>query len=203
MKSTEFLTEDALSKVKAASRKIKKECQPYLQQVADPFEHGVFRGVITTAPVIHRKVKLNNRTPMNSSPFLHKLMNKSFEAKFGQEYRHALFVSGSEKQVWDYGESYITFPVGEFTFLWSPTVYDAYYAFQKWEEKYRNKYENTKDLEQDFAKYLMKKGDYRTTDLKSAIASGHEIMIRCNKYYGIYYELDPQILSTAKEIILS
>lgn len=30
---------------------------------------------------------------------------------------------------------------------------------------------------------MLKTGDYRDTNLASAIASGHEIMVRCERYY--------------------
>jgi len=121
-------------------------------------------------------VRLDGRQPLDSSHTLHAELNQAFQHQFGEPFRNALFVTNDKNQAINYGEIYIIFPIGEYTYLWSPDIEDI---FNKYEEK-------LKDIsDEDFVYDLLGKSDYYTERLDRAIKSGNEIMMRCGSYYAI------------------
>ena len=201
MKSTEFLKEDDWedsereynemeAKVGAIAKKfglspeqvnfaweVKEDCQSYINQnPAAITTSPLFRGIHSSQDTLKKKVRLDNRQPLDSSNSVHAELNRVFQDQFGEPFRNALFVTNDKYQANNYGEIYIIFPRGNFTFLWSPDMEDIFNA-------YENKLHTESD--EDFVYALLRNNNYYTNSLPKAIHSGNEIMMRCGSYYAI------------------
>jgi hypothetical protein len=97
-----------------------------------------------------------------------------FEQRFGWPARsnHALFVTGSREQAAKFGTPVIVIPVAPARYLWSPRIEDLTQHLQE-----------RSVLQPREVAAVLEAGDYRGADLGAAIASGHEIMVRCERYY--------------------
>ena len=158
--------------------KIKRDCQPYLQQVDNkPFtKYPIYRGITADgALMFKKKVRLEDRWAMSMTDDTHQFINKEFTKLYGEPFRNAMFVTSDERKTWTYGLPYQVFPIGKLTFLWSTIVGDLWAAMQK------VKYKSIDAIDDVLS-------SYQTTDLKAASASGKEIMIRCKEYYAINHE---------------
>lgn len=167
---------------------IKQHCQPYLKSIDNDIEqYRMFRGMRgTDAVVMTGRVRLDKRSPKNTGDETHKYINRYFQVRYGERFRDAMFVSGSADFAKDYGNLFLVFPRGEFTFIWSPNVIDifdidgdideAMYPF------------DGPGLDSVDVKSLFKYMDtlkYQTDDMKEALFSQKEVMVRTQAYYGI------------------
>jgi len=183
MKSTEFITEMydfPEEEMQQYANLIKKDCQPYLQAIGGQVDqYEMYRGMRHVHDAFSkRKVRLDQRYPKDSSHELHDYMNDHFYDTFGAEFRNAVFCTGSLSQVKEYGPEFAVFPIGNFEFLWSPKVEDM---FKEWEDF---EIEENSDDPRQFIKTRIA-GKYTNKNIKKAIDSKHEIMIRCNEYYAV------------------
>jgi len=107
MKSTEFIIEDADA--------VKRDCRPFLQQA-----HGlkVYRGINSGEHFLHKKARLGDRIPKDTSPRQHREFNHQFLTQFGENFRNGIFASGDDGIASNYGDVYSIYPIGEFKFLW-------------------------------------------------------------------------------------
>ena len=154
-----------------------EDCKPYLRQNRTPLTKDImFRGIHSSMPFLTKKVRLDDRRPLDLVNAVHELLNTAMTKKFGEPFRNALFVTGSGSETSNYGERYIVLPRGDFTFLWSPDVSDIY-----------NHYDNRLQTQsnEDFVKELFSENKYSTSQLLNAISSHSEIMIRCGSYYAL------------------
>jgi len=175
---------------------IKQDCQPWLKQINyDISTFPIYRGLGTVEkPVLKKKVRLLKRRPTDTSEGAHELLNKSFTTLFGEPFRNAMFASGDFTVTNDYGNLYMVFPIGEFTFIWSSDVKDIFSEHENQLDRIAAGYDPEDgtmpidDIEGTMLEYVNNLG-YHTTDLKNAIASGSEIMIRCESYYALQISL--------------
>lgn len=71
-----------------------------------------------------------DRVPTDTHPIIHKRVDAMMQRDFGHPYRtHSLFTTPSFKFARFYGDVRIVLPVGDFSFLYSQTVRDAYTYF--------------------------------------------------------------------------
>jgi len=189
---------------------ILKDCQPFLNEVNNnPFKHKLFRGVSRDADTswadvkqyIHKPIRLENRTPRDASQEFHDGLNKWMTTNFGAPFRNAMFCSGSKFQTHDYGDEYMIFPVGDFKFLWSPSIKDVWSEFAGPFRNHLRKnleaqdphtpFNNVNEIADDwFDNYF--NGDYSNRNLKLAINSRKEVMIRAKSFYGIQFDDFPE-----------
>jgi len=168
-----------------------ENCQPYLEQIGyDTNKYVLYRGIINGGSAIinvHR-VRLDDRAPSDTPGECHRLINNYFTQKFGEPFRNAMFATSVESDAAIYaiesGAS-VVFPIGNFTFVWSPRISDMFTDFidsDGFDEKFG-------DCELDGSEErlfeILPKLRYQNTDLKAAISSGHEIMIRCKNYVSL------------------
>ena len=92
-------------------------------------------------------------------------MEDWFIENFGAPYRNSVHVTGNIYQTEDYGSPFAIFPIGDFTFVWSPTVSDIAVDI-KWPSV--GGFQNVPPS-QDIVDKGLTKADYRNTDLKAAI----------------------------------
>lgn len=161
--------------------KVKSDCQPFLEQIHYNIKQlGLWRGIpqrfggrMKADTFIHKQVRLEDRAPRDSENKQHKLWNNWFKKNLGEPFRNAMFATGDEHETSPYGSAYMIFPVGNFTFAWSPHVTDL--SLNQITTNAKSTHER------------LSAAEYQTDNLQAAIFSGHEIMIRCKEYYGVHY----------------
>jgi len=155
---------------------IKRECQPFLNEVDDPF--NLFRGLRATSDWgVKKTVRLDNRTPMSMKQSIHNELNNKFTHYFGEPFRNAVFCTGSKSQATVYGMLFCVYPIGEYKYLWSSDYRDLYHAHDEY--KYANGQDPT------FFADRLDYESYHTDRLNDGIYSGNEIMIRTKEYYAL------------------
>jgi len=190
MKSNEFITEGKIESIEEMIELIKRDCQPYLQQNSSALvETPLWRGIGTKENADRgefrkKTVRLDNRVPKDTPQDIHDELNYSLQKKYGHPYRNALFVTGSKGQTYDYGDTFIVFPIGHFEFIWHKDIRDLWdtiattYGIDPRDSKIPNE-------TMDKISYFMLKADYKTTDLEAAIKRRGEIMMWTKSYYAV------------------
>lgn len=153
--------------------KITNDCTPFLKQIGyNVIKNTIVRGIPEyTNAFIKKNVRLSDREDVATSKAVHDAINIDFKKKYGRPYRNGAFAAHPNHAVdigLNYGEIFLFFPIGKFSFLWSPKISDLF--IDESDEEQINLAINTK---------------YTTKNLKAAIKSTHEIMFWCSAYYGI------------------
>ena len=161
---------------------VKHECQPFLTQAKNQWK-SAYRALANTvhAQLLTKTVRLDNRTPLSSTPSTHKLLNDYFTNKFGAPFRNALFITGSREVSSEYGQLYRIFPIGPISYIWSPHVDDLYDKILSHGLKVTS---DDPKLHKELINVL-DHAEYINTDLDAALAGGNEVMIRCSSYHAI------------------
>lgn len=175
---------------------IEQQCKPFISAIGgikNIVEYPLFRGIKSPEKLIKLHDGLyvgtmrTDRKPRTSGIDYHNFINNYFKEKFEIPYRNGVFVSGDSSQTTFYGKVFQVVPVGDFKFCWSPAVMDLYHILSPYEDKY-NHWEDTEDGYQYKIPDKVKTSltgvlnSYKEADLKSAIKSGHEIMLWCHNY---------------------
>lgn len=125
------------------------------------------------------KTVRTDRKPKDTHPSMHAMINDWFKKKFGFGARsETMFCLGEKgiKNLRQYGTPCIVFPIGEFQYVWSPTVTDLYNEVGKL------------ILLQDEGELIdyLDECNYIDHELNVAVRrnNGPEIMIKCSRYYA-------------------
>lgn len=179
---------------------IKRDCQPYLQQNKSPIHQTpMFRGLgglgatpDSDAIVLKKQVRLKDRMSKDIRAEVHDVMNKWMTKKFGEPFRNALFTHGFRQATTVYGQPYVIFPIGNFTFLYHSQISDIYSTFEsfKWNHDPIQPGESMIEFAEKFVDYIsgVNLGTWKQDSIKQAIESKHEIAIRCKEYYAVSYD---------------
>lgn len=169
---------------------VKRECQPYLN--SRPVGEHLYRGYgelrhdDKTYPNFFKGKLRQQRKPLTTSPLHHNLMNNYFIQKFGQQFRNSIYTTGNLGFAERFGKLYAIFPIGNFSFLWSPNIVDFYSGRLPVPSSFiKRLFKSNRDLDQTKLNVILDKLNYTTENLAKAILSGNEIMIRCKEYYSI------------------
>lgn len=171
MKIIELFESNPLAGLKDAEilELIKRDCQPFLKHHPDGL---MFRGMKNKGVGAFKQSVRGDRKPKNMLPELHSKIDDWFQTKFGIKARsETVFVTGDFNDARSYGKAYAVFPIGEFDFVWSPEVGDLFIVLHN---------ETPSEVPDRLADLK-----YQTTDLKAAIDSYYEIMVRCKEYYAV------------------
>jgi hypothetical protein len=201
----------ATKREEVIAKKILKDCIPFLTEINyQAHSYSIFRGMYGLEKIFFAGKNPIYRQPRDTEYVLHKIVDKWFLSKTGVQYRsNALFGTGDEMEALSYGNVYRIFPIGEFSFVWSPNVKDLTYDVLE----YINPYEYLPDTSYDEEKKnkelvrlhlnpelinhvhsIMTDAGYQRTNLKQAIESGCEISLHCKAgYYALKYFPDNQI----------
>ena len=194
---------------------IKANCQPFLKESGFSYNNmddsTLWRGVsghIQLPAFSTQKVK-TNRGPTDSSKEIHEVLDNYFKSKFGIKFRsNAVFTTGRCHVAEEYGDAFIVFPIGEYKYIWSPKILDAYRFFDNKKSKENRSDENrhgygdithalnltsplppadSDEYTEIIKKYLEKVNPYIDHDLKKALGDGDgpEIMVHCAEYYTL------------------
>ena len=197
MRANDFLLESTLS-AKTIANKIKKDCASFLQQIVHPDDYRLYRGVSNGTKVFAKGNNPIDRQPRDTEFVIHDVADQWFAKEFNIKYRsNAVFCTGSYSDAENYGKLYLTFPIGEFRFCWSPKVGDMTYLFEGAIEP-SEYYEKTPDHKLNAERYhnvvndikfrhdiftTLDKCEYTEDNLPRAISNGNEIMVHCPAGY--------------------
>ena len=126
--------------------------------------------------LVKKKARLSNREPVNTQIAAHEYANEIFEDVFGWKVRNGVFATSSEKEAKIYGKKFIFFPIGDFKFVWSPQIQDAFGDTIWFISKYHPD-DGKERIEKDI------KGLYIDKDLKRAMDLESEVSFKCKEYY--------------------
>ena len=144
--------------------------------------YPLFRGMSSESdPFIIKTVRLENREPSDSPQNVHDALNDYFTQRYGEPFRNAMFAAGTPLVSESFGNLYIVFPAGKFTFIWSREVTDL---VTEWASSLEDIVNTEYGPRSDMASF-MNKLNYTNQNLQEAIQANKEIMIRCEEYYGI------------------
>jgi len=162
---------------------IQRDCQPFLGKIGGKMgEYTLHRGMAhSRTPLVKKQVRLDDRNALSTSAVKHERYNNYFEDEFGVPFRNALFASGNKDQAAFYGDVFTVFPIGEFDWLWSPNIEDLALDIT-WPRV--GGFDNVPPSQEHVDSELSRAGYDMNSNIKGAIESGNEIMIRCKEYYA-------------------
>lgn len=146
------------------------------------FESLVFyRGMSEEFPTdkVSLVVPRTDRRPRNSSLAFHEAADQWFESCFGIRYRsRGVFVTARPEATLVYAASpshvMRVIPLSPYEYCWSPTVSDLLFAATEYADGAR-----------DPINAYLDGARYQQGDLDAAHASGHEVMLSCDRYAAI------------------
>ena len=111
---------------------IKKNCQPFIKEwggVPHP-DQALYRGIDIVWPhyIFNTQPK---RKPMGMNLKAQSELDDFFQQEYGHKYRseYVVFCTGNEAHTQMFGEPHVIFPVGNFSYLWSPDINDINFSF--------------------------------------------------------------------------
>lgn len=127
--------------------------------------------------------RLRNRRPVNTPQHLHDKVNEIFEPKFGWKIRNGVFCYGftSLNDVPDelgYGKQYLCFPIGNFSFVFSPDHFDLCGHFHEMNYSVNDEHINNLVFRDDSIREAIDSFKYRN-------GLSNEISINVPTYYLI------------------
>ena len=222
------------------ARRIYKNCKPFLEESG--FEvnaHGdpkscAWRGVSNLSPskVFFTQSQVKWRRPTDTNPKIHGALDGALEREFGHKYRsEGIFGSGAKKMASGYGTPYLFFPIGSFSYVWSPKIEDAYHVFDGAKhgvdpealEIFHHYFgmdeihasddsaelldEYTARLQQLLSRDTFRIFGYTDDNLAAALRAGVEIMFHCPTYYLLFdaypHYTEPAKLNSSRQVLES
>lgn len=146
------------------------------------FESLVFyRGMSEEFPTdrVSLVVPRADRRPRNSSLAFHEAADQWFDSRFGVRYRsRGVFVTARPEAALIYAASpshvMRVIPLSTYKYSWSPSVSDLLFAATEYV-----------DGAPDPINAYLDRASYQQSDLDAAHASGHEVMLSCDRYVAI------------------
>lgn len=138
-----------------------------------------------------------DRKPKDTISHLHRYFDQWFEARFGHKFRSAaVFCSGSPPTF--YGRKYAIFPIGKWSYVWSPNIRDLSEDFGYQYEQHMidadNSYNTTLNhnaiIKADVFDTMDTLG-YTNNQLDKALAGSNEIMVDCGSYLAVPADILP------------
>ncbi len=167
---------------------LERDCKRFLEICDNKF---LYRGSKTQSTDNSlKKIKMRkDRAPRDMKANTHVMLDNYFEDNFGIRYRSAaVFVTGSKENAEDYGKVYAVFPIGDFSFIYSPIIVDLYSNIKHNEiVSSLNPFKKPTKIKhtQESINAYLDSGKYTNKNLLAGIKKGNEIMIHCDEYYII------------------
>ncbi len=173
---------------------ISADCYPFLKE-----SHALelYKGYANTKyfkrviPGLYKIKVIKNRKPLLGNNEYFNLFNKAFEEKFHIPKIRSISVvsSGNIDVANDYGDVYKIYPIGYFSYIWSPKVEDAYIEWDAvmTELEYKGAGPELSDKQKAMKKLV---SSYKMKDLAKGLRSGNEILFQCEEYYAVAEGLD-------------
>jgi len=190
---------------------ILRDCKPFLKDLNLRNYSFLFSGRKRDTDWFEQKVR-NDRKPKDLDKDLHLDFDNEFMKQHGWRARsNGLFCNGSESSAYEYGNTFMIFPKGQYKFLWCDNIGDLFIYIQR-ETKtptmtqkgnvlYQHIYNNLANSGEhqpdgDFVDKVTKEYNkfitdtvkkYKSTNINAAIGSHNEIMLNCQTYYAVRY----------------
>lgn len=160
-------------------------CQPYINEIgaqrvfSNFLFHGTFDGFEDTIINLSRSHEV--KEDFIDSAVVRK-MREAFSNIYNFDIKRSMYVSTDIHQAREYASDndqiYAIFPINHFTYLWSPTVFDMYYAQATKNGRIKN---TSEEVELNQVQRMVKCGDYRNTNLKNAFGKKVEVLINAQQ----------------------
>jgi len=201
---------------------ILRDCQPFLRDLDLKNPRFLYSGRKRDTDWFEQKVR-SDRQPKDLSKDIHKDFDDEFLKQFGWRPRsNGLFCTGEEASAYEYGNTFMIFPKGQYKFVWSKRIWDLYIHIKKISKTTTSSREGNvlyQYIYNKVAKEIHDAGDtpdegffdevtkeynkliisivesYKSTNITEAIDSKHEIMINCQTYYAVRYKKWYKIVS--------
>ena len=172
---------------------VKQDCKPFLSKYSKLLKNEQFlwRGSDKIIRGIGHVVTRKNRKPTDTTIDLHNKLDELFKKRFGWKARsEGVFCTGKLTSAASYGHPYIMIPAGKFEFIWSPMVWDLFDELRNQElikgytgiDNPKTSFYDPKDEKHNIKlKYII--GTYINKNLRSAMRTHNEIIIKCDSYY--------------------
>jgi hypothetical protein len=135
----QFISENSSSVIAPdeAARKIFHDCLPFIKEsdfrVDDiGVKNALFRGMESEerSRSFFKMMPRADRRPLDMSKDIHAVLDSFLKKHFGFPYRSAgVFAASDSRVAAEYGSVFMIFPIGEFSYVWSDSISDAYFAF--------------------------------------------------------------------------
>jgi len=106
---------------------IQRDCQPFLLESNNkPLYRGINDLNTVESRVSFTKLTVHQeRIPRDTNPFEHEYVIKAMkDAGFNAHRGNSIFCQASTVGLYDYGEVYVIFPIGDFNVTWSNVIVD-------------------------------------------------------------------------------
>ena len=176
-----------------------KDCKPFLRDWMPVYRRTkdfLYRGMDYYDKAEYGKSKVRtNRRPSSTPLYDHQVFDEAFKKKFGWSVRsNSMFCSFEEMTADSYGDTYVVFPMGKYTSLWSEKVNDltvdisSTFGYRyKTDRTYKNNPDKFKEASERNKKILDDIiNSYEVNNLMDAAMTTNEVMIKCKEYYYIY-----------------
>jgi len=207
MNVTEVEQDSKLQTPKSTAEYIYKHCQPYLNEIDFDIEnYELYRGYtkkLNLSCATIKQSRLEDRHPRTASKILHDYLNIAFNKWYDKPWRNALYVTGSKIMAGTYGDVYTVFPIGDFEYLWNFQIKDMFLTLEQFAPDIIYADAVNEDFINsitDFAKNHIK-NQYKSNDLKAAIALGSEIMVWVDRFVMINEKCKRNVLIELNKII--
>ncbi len=211
MRFKQFILLEDFTPEQAAER-VLSNCQPFLSKANGKM---LYRGLPlrALADFFSKHLVTKDRNPVDTRLSIHNAMDAAFKHLYGIAFRSdAVFCTGDSYQAKEYGSVCAIYPIGEFDYLWSTKIGDAYrffdnggfaHAFGKKEIEWfidQDVRETDPTFHKKYAEAIYNfivagEGNYMlNAGLERALDHGPEIMIHCDAYYAIYLPSKNSIL---------
>jgi len=181
--------------MKQVAETIMVACGPWLDEVGLPV--AMFRGIdawvsSSKNAFITKRVRLTDRQTLAMPTHLHKAANEYFTQEFGEPFRNSAMSTGDPNEAAGFGEPFIVFPIGKYSYCWSPKVDDLNFVINEDMEQ-PNRLQlfprggTSAEEQNDLKINILPKLKYQNNNLARALDSGNEIMLRCERYYALSY----------------
>ena len=188
MRLVHYINEEKLYKLMIP--KIKKECSKFIKDMRGA------KGCLIRYDRKHSDWKISKnrsrdyRKPTSTEEELSKKIDNLFAKKFGWKARskNVVFCWGVTAKVVNSITRYV-FPAGDYKILWSPIVTDLFANLYGNKEKFgmESILDSNPELIKKQIKYFEENllDSYTDKNIKKAVISGNEIMVKCKEYFLI------------------
>lgn len=122
-------SDETINKFLETWKLITKECRPFLKELKPKSKNYnlMYRGMHFTEGATGRKDIHTDRQPKDTDVRWHEAMDEAFYKEFRVRARsESMFCYGDVGEVLNYGDAFMVFPTGRFSFLYAPRVKDLY-----------------------------------------------------------------------------
>ena len=105
---------------------INTHCKPYLSENPNFLSTPLYRGMNESSEILIKNIR-SDRTPLDSTPFYHKIFTDGFkDAGIIANRDNSIFCTGDSSAASRYGNVYVIFPIGNFEYSYSLSISDLY-----------------------------------------------------------------------------